>query len=158
MRELTIDSLALGQVIVILAGQKSIAITSNNSLNVAIVDIEEEALHLVDRNREFESCLDERLSQGKELGTWNLRSFDRSHVEDYSSTLTVLVFGSVEIPISGFHLQHNFFFTRAALGSLKITTGTKATGKATTFSQWASSFFPRPALALPSSRQKIRKY
>jgi hypothetical protein len=82
----------------------------------------------------------------------------RSHVEDYSSTLTVLVLDSVKIPISGFHWQHNFFFTRAALGGIKITTGTKATGKATTFSQWVSSFFPRPALVLPSSRQKIRKY
>jgi hypothetical protein len=37
----------LGQVIVILAGQKSVPITSNNSFNVAIVDIEKEALHLV---------------------------------------------------------------------------------------------------------------
>jgi hypothetical protein len=62
MRELAIDSLALGQVVVILAGQKSIAITSNNPLNIAIVDIEEEALHLVDRIRELESCLDERFS------------------------------------------------------------------------------------------------
>jgi hypothetical protein len=62
MRELAIDSLALGQAGVILAGQKSIAITSNNPLNVAIVDIEEEALHLVDRIREFESCLDEPFS------------------------------------------------------------------------------------------------
>jgi hypothetical protein len=62
VRELAIDSLALGQVIVILAGQKSIAITSNNSFNVAIVDIEEEALHFVDRRREFESCLNERFS------------------------------------------------------------------------------------------------
>jgi hypothetical protein len=39
------------------------------------------------------------------------------------------VLGPVKIPISGFHWQHNFFFTRAALGSIKITTGTKATGK-----------------------------
>jgi hypothetical protein len=47
----------LGQVIVILAGQKSVPITSNNSFNVAIVDIEEEALHFVGRNREFKSCV-----------------------------------------------------------------------------------------------------
>jgi NOP5NT (NUC127) domain len=42
-----------------------------------------------------------------------------SHVEDYSSTLTVLVFGSVEIPISGFHLQHNFFFYSSCSGKFK---------------------------------------
>ena len=78
MRELTIDSLALGQVTVILTGQKSIAITSNNSFNVAIVDIEEEALHLVGRSREVESCLDERFSQFKELP--RTRSHYWSHV------------------------------------------------------------------------------
>jgi hypothetical protein len=52
----------LGQVIVVLAGQKSIAIASDDSFNVPIVDIEEEALHLVDRSREIDRCLDERFS------------------------------------------------------------------------------------------------
>jgi hypothetical protein len=103
----------LGQVIVILAGQKSVPITSNNSFNVAIVDIEEEALHFVGRNREFKSCLDERFSQDKELpGT---KGGYRSHVVNHSSPLTVLVLGPVEIPISGFHWQHNFFSSKKAL-------------------------------------------
>lgn len=121
MRELAINSLALGQVIVILAGQKSIAIASDNPLNVAIIDIEEEALHLVGRNREFEGCLDERFS----LKSYLEPKAVKSHVVNY--TLTVSVLGSVEIPISGFHWQHNFFFTRA-WKSIKTTTRTKATG------------------------------
>jgi hypothetical protein len=45
-------------------------------------------------------------------------------------TLTVSVLGSVEIPISGFHWQHNFFFTEAAALLWENTkTTTKATGK-----------------------------
>jgi len=43
---LTINGLALRQIVVVLASQEPVAITSDNSLNVAIVDIEEEAFHL----------------------------------------------------------------------------------------------------------------
>jgi hypothetical protein len=46
MRRLTINRLALRQVGVILAGQESIAIASDDTFNVAIVDIEEKTLHL----------------------------------------------------------------------------------------------------------------
>ena len=74
MRELTIDSLALGQVIVILAGQKSVAITSNNSFNVAIVDIEEKALHCWWMWKLLDRCLHSMLNLtcSKVGSTWSM--------------------------------------------------------------------------------------